>query len=255
MFRLASARYAANMQEANADVDKVQNAWLEELRQFVDEHRHAPMRPRRCCRWASPMSFPAKSGRRSIAMPPSPRTSRFGFRPQGSRRSATARKAPASRWSFPARACRRQARVRTVAARGCPYFVHYWATWCEPCKVDIAEIRELYAKYGPKKFQVVGVVLDSDKDQLAKFFAAKPIRAPQMHEAGGLDGRLAEELGVLTLPTMILVDADGKVADRNLVITDLERKLDTMIGGKSAARIGFARWGAVRYRPDHRPAV
>ena len=69
-----------------------------------------------------------------------------------------------------------------------------------------------------------------DKEQLAKFLAAKPIPWPQLHEAGGLDGRLAEELGVLTLPTMFLVGADGNVIDRNLVITDLEKKLDTLVG-------------------------
>jgi len=53
---------------------------------------------------------------------------------------------------------------------------------------------------------------------------------PQLHESGGLDGRLAEELGVLTLPTMFLLDAQGNVVDRNLVITDLEKKLDSLLG-------------------------
>ena len=41
---------------------------------------------------------------------------------------------------------------------------------------------------------------------------------------------LAEELGVLTLPTMFLLDAEGKVVDRNLVIADLEKKLEEMVG-------------------------
>jgi hypothetical protein len=98
--------------------------------------------------------------------------------------------------------------------------------------VDIAQIRELYTKYGPKKFAVVGVALDTDKEQLAKYLQGKPIPWPQLHETGGLDGRLAEELGVLTLPTMLLIDADGKVVDRSLVITDLEKKLEAMVGGK-----------------------
>jgi thiol-disulfide isomerase/thioredoxin len=110
--------------------------------------------------------------------------------------------------------------------------VHYWATWCEPCKVDIAQIRELQAKYGPKKFVAVGIALDNDKAALAKFLQAKQLGWPQLHDAGGLDGRLAEELGILTLPTMLLLDAEGKVVDRNLVITELEKKLETLVGGK-----------------------
>jgi thiol-disulfide isomerase/thioredoxin len=114
--------------------------------------------------------------------------------------------------------------------KGVPVLVHYWATWCEPCKVDIAQIKELYAKYGPKKFAVVGIALDSDKAQLAKYLGQKPLPWPQLHEGGGLDGRLAEELGVLTLPTMFLLDAEGKVVDRNLVIADLEKKLEELVG-------------------------
>jgi hypothetical protein len=88
------------------------------------------------------------------------------------------------------------------------------------------------AKYGPKKFAVVGIALDSDRSQLEKFLKSKPIAWPQLHEAGGLDGRLAVELGVLTLPTMILLDAEGKVIDRNVVITELEKKVDALLEGK-----------------------
>ena len=79
---------------------------------------------------------------------------------------------------------------------------------------------------------MVGFALDSDKSQLEKFLRSKPIAWPQLHESGGLDGRLAEEMGVLTLPTMILLDADGKVVDRNVVITDLEKKVDAMLEAK-----------------------
>lgn len=44
-FRLASARYAVNMQGADADIDKAQRAWLEELRKFIEEHPSAPDTP------------------------------------------------------------------------------------------------------------------------------------------------------------------------------------------------------------------
>jgi peroxiredoxin len=110
--------------------------------------------------------------------------------------------------------------------------VHYWSTDCEPCKVDLAQIRELFGKYGPKKFAVIGVALDGDKAKLAKFLKAKPLPWPQLHESGGLDSRLAEEFGVLALPTMMLVDAKGNVVDRNVSITDLERKLEAVLDGK-----------------------
>ena len=39
---------------------------------------------------------------------------------------------------------------------------------------------------------------------------------PQLYEPGGLDSPLANALGILTLPTMLLVDKEGKVVNRNL---------------------------------------
>jgi len=228
-FRLASARYAAGMQEPGADVSKVQAAWLDDLKQFVEKHPQSPDAAEAMLQMGISDEF---SGNEKEAL------ERYAAIVKGFPDSQSARKARG--------AARRLESVgkplalsgtgldgRPVAVeslRGRPVLVHYWATWCEPCKVDIAQIRELYAKYGPKKFAVVGIALDTDKAQLAKFLAAKPIPWPQLHEAGGLDGRLAEELGVLTLPTMFLVDAQGNVVDRNLVITDLEKKLEAILG-------------------------
>ena len=231
MFRLAQARYAANMQQSGADIDKVQAAWLEELQAFVAKYPASPDAAEAMLQMGIADEF---SGKEREAL---------------ERYAAIVKDFPES---VPARKARGAARrlesvgkplslsgvavdgrqVSLESLRGTPVLVHYWATWCEPCKVDIAQIRELAAKYGPKKFAVVGIALDSEKSQLEKFLQAKPIAWPQLHEAGGLDGRLAEELGILTLPTMILLDAEGKVVDRNVVITELEKKIDALLEGK-----------------------
>ena len=231
VFRLAQARYAANMQQPGADVDKVQAAWLEELQAFVAKHPASPDAAEAMLQMGIADEF---SGKEREAL---------------ERYAAIVKNFPES---IPARKARGAIRrlesvgkplslsgvaldgskVSLESLRGTPVLVHYWATWCEPCKVDMAQIRELVAKYGPKKFAVVGIALDSEKKELEKFLKAKPLGWPQLHEAGGLDGRLAEELGVLTLPTMILLDAEGRVVDRNVVITELEKKLDALVAGK-----------------------
>jgi len=229
-FRLASARYAAAMQQPGADVAKVQATWLEELKQFVEKYPQAPDAAEAMLQMGISDEF---SGNEKEAL------ARYAAIVQGFPESLSARKArgAARRLESVGKPLALSGTgvdgkpVSVESLRGRPVLVHYWATWCEPCKVDIAQIRELYAKYGPKRFAVVGIALDTDKAQLAKFLASKPTPWPQMHEAGGLDGRLAEELGVLTLPTMFLLDAQGNVVDRNLVISDLEKKLESLLGG------------------------
>ena len=228
-FRLASARYAAAMQAAGADVGKVQTAWLEELAGFVKDHPTAPDTAEALLQMGIADEF---GGNEEDAL------SRYeaivkDFPDSGSAkkaRGASRRLQSVGKTLALAGTAVDGSSVSLESLKGVPVLVHYWATWCEPCKVDIAQIKELYTKYGPKKFAVVGIALDTDKAQLAKSLGQKPIPWPQLHEAGGLDGRLAEELGVLTLPTMFLLDAEGKVVDRNLVIADLEKKLEEMVG-------------------------
>jgi thiol-disulfide isomerase/thioredoxin len=228
-FRLASARYAAAMQAPGADVTKVQTAWLEELAAFVKDHPTAPDAAEALLQMGIADEF---GGNEDDAL------ARYeeivkGFPDSGSAkkaRGASRRLQSVGKTLALSGTAVDGSNVSLDSLKGVPVLVHYWATWCEPCKVDIAQIKELYTKYGPKKFAVVGIALDTDKAQLAKYLGQKPIPWPQLHESGGLDGRLAEELGVLTLPTMFLLDAEGKVVDRNLVIADLEKKLEEMVG-------------------------
>jgi len=228
-FRLASARYAAAMQAPGADVGKVQAAWLEELAAFVKDHPTAPDTAEALLQMGMADEFDDNE-KNALARY---ETIVRDFPDSGSAkkaRGASRRLQSVGKTLALSGTAVDGSSVSLESLKGVPVLVHYWATWCEPCKVDMAQIKELYTKYGPKKFAVVGIALDTDKAQLAKYLGQKPVPWPQLHEAGGLDGRLAEELGVLTLPTMFLLDAEGKVVDRNLVIADLEKKLEEMVG-------------------------
>ncbi|MFM8434606.1 MAG: redoxin family protein, partial [Planctomycetia bacterium] len=228
-FRLASARYAAGMQQPNADIGKVQAAWLDDLKQFVEKHPQAPDAAEAMLQMGISDEFSGSEKEALVRYAAIVKD--FPESPSARKARGAARRLESVGKPLALAGSGLDGRPVTLQSlRGKPVLVHYWATWCEPCKVDIAQIRELYAKYGPKKFAVVGIALDTDKTALAKFLAAKPIPWPQLHESGGLDGPLAEELGVLTLPTMLLLDAQGNVVDRNLVISDLEKKLDGLVG-------------------------
>jgi thiol-disulfide isomerase/thioredoxin len=227
-FRLASARYASRMLPPEADVEEVQAAWLAELAEFVEAYPEAEDAAEAMLQISIADEF---SGREPEAL---------------QRYQAIAQRYPDSPSAAKARGAAR--RLQSVGQpldltgttvdgkqlslsqfKGVPVLVHYWATWCEPCKVDMARIRELQERYGRQKLAVVGIALDGDTGALQQFLAARPLPWPQLHESEGLDGRLAEELGVLTLPTMLLLDKDGVVVDRNLMVTDLEKRLDEQI--------------------------
>ncbi len=101
--------------------------------------------------------------------------------------------------------------------------VQYWATWCQPCIADMPLLEKLREKY--KDFEVVGVNLDNDKQDMLAFLRENDPRWPQLYEEGGLESRFATEMGIQTLPTMILIDKQGKVVDRNIRAQELQTEV------------------------------
>jgi thiol-disulfide isomerase/thioredoxin len=228
-FRLASARYAAGMLTENADLEAVQNAWLTDLQAFVEAYPASQDAAEALLQIGIAEEFSGNEGaavQRYLQI-----AEAFPGSPAARKAAGAARRLESVGKPLALAATTSDGKPFSLASlKGTPVLVHYWATWCEPCKVDIARIRELRESFGEQRLAVVGISLDADRESLANYLRSNGIPWVQLYEEGGLDGRLAEELGVLTLPTMILLDAEGKVVDRNVMITDLEKKLGDLIG-------------------------
>ena len=89
-------------------------------------------------------------------------------------------------------------------------------------------LKELMTKYG-QSFTVLGVSLDTNAKDLNAYLAENRLPWPQIYEEGGLDSLPANQLGILTLPTMILVDQEGKVVNRNIAIADVEAEVKKLL--------------------------
>ena len=118
--------------------------------------------------------------------------------------------------------------VDLALLRGKVVLIQYWATWCVPAKADMATLKELANKYG-RSFAIIGVSLDNSLKELNAYLAENPLPWSQIYEEGGLDSRPANALGILTVPTMILVDQQGKVVSRNVSVADLETELKRLV--------------------------
>lgn len=108
--------------------------------------------------------------------------------------------------------------------------IHYWATWCEPCKEDMKELKVLHDRYARRGFDIIGVNLDSSVAEAKRYLTSNPLPWKQIYDEGGLDGRLANEMGVMTLPLMLLVDDKGQVLNRNIHLSEVEDELKRVVG-------------------------
>ena len=96
--------------------------------------------------------------------------------------------------------------------RGKAVLLNFWATWCEPCKIEMPWFVDLQKKYGPQGLQVVGVAMDDASPKEVADFAQKlgvnyPIVIGK-EEVGTQYG------GVQFLPSTFYISRDGKILDR-----------------------------------------
>jgi thiol-disulfide isomerase/thioredoxin len=110
--------------------------------------------------------------------------------------------------------------------------VLFWATWCKPCTEDLPQIRALYATYHDRGFEILGVNLDLSAEPVTGYLKQHRVTWPQIHQPGGLESKPAEEFGIISLPTMFLVDSNGKVVSRNVSIDDLKTMVPEQIKKK-----------------------
>jgi thiol-disulfide isomerase/thioredoxin len=95
--------------------------------------------------------------------------------------------------------------------------VNFWATWCEPCKVEIPWMIEFQQKYGPRGFTILGVSMDEDgKKAIQPFLDKERFDVNGQKEAMsypillGSDAIAEKFGGILGLPTSMLFNRDGK---------------------------------------------
>jgi thiol-disulfide isomerase/thioredoxin len=115
-----------------------------------------------------------------------------------------------------------------ASRQGKAVLIQYWATWSDLSKADMPLLKELRNKY--KDLEVVGVCLDNDPQAMMAFLKQNDPRWPQLFEEGGLENsRYAVELGIQIVPTMILIDKQGKVVNRNIRADELEAELQRIL--------------------------
>jgi thiol-disulfide isomerase/thioredoxin len=110
------------------------------------------------------------------------------------------------------------------AFKGKSILLQFWSTTSDAAKRDMPVLKELMSKYG-KNFVIIGVSLDYDRKDLEKYLTENRLPWPQVYEPGGLDSPPANQLGILTVPTMMLINPQGKVVSKNIQATDVEAEL------------------------------
>ena len=102
--------------------------------------------------------------------------------------------------------------VHLADYKGKAVLLNFWATFCQPCKIEMPWFVDLQNKYAADGLQVVGVAMDDASEADIAAFAKKlgvnyPILIGQ-ESTGEAYG------GIPFLPTTFYINRDGKVVDK-----------------------------------------
>ena len=131
---------------------------------------------------------------------------------------------------------------RLADLRGRAVLLNFWATWCEPCRVEMPSLQQLAEIYGADKLVVLAVNFREGPRRIRQYVQSSGMNLPVLLDP---DGEIARQWGANVFPTSILIDSDGKPVQRirgevDWTGRDAEKLIDALFkrdaGATTAAR-------------------
>jgi thiol-disulfide isomerase/thioredoxin len=119
--------------------------------------------------------------------------------------------------------------VRLDAYKGKVVLVNFWATWCEPCQIEIPWLIEMQQKYSSKGFTILGVDVDDENNKEVSAYVSKEVfnvngqKLPMNYPILRGNDAVADKFGgLLGYPTSFLISRDGKIVKKVQGLLDFE---------------------------------
>ena len=127
--------------------------------------------------------------------------------------------------------------VQLADYKGKAVLLNFWATFCQPCKIEMPWFVDLQNKYGPEGLQVIGVSMDdASETDIAKFAQKLGVNYPIVI---GQESTSEAYGGIPFLPTTFYISRDGKVVDKVFGLkgkSEIEESVKKALSGGGAVQ-------------------
>ena len=92
--------------------------------------------------------------------------------------------------------------------KGQVVMVNFWATWCGPCQQEMPLLDQMYKKYKPAGFTLIGVNVDKDAPPVKELLARKPVSFPVLLDPAN---QVSKAYHVDEMPSSVIIDRKGEI--------------------------------------------
>ena len=103
--------------------------------------------------------------------------------------------------------------------------IDFWASWCNPCRKEIPNLKKIYKEYADKGFQIISISIDKKKADWEKALKEENLEWPNFLD----NGDVAIAYKVKMIPTMYLIDTNGVMVGEDLRGEALAEKLGQLL--------------------------
>ena len=96
--------------------------------------------------------------------------------------------------------------------KGQVVMINFWATWCGPCRQEMPLLQDIYAKYKPMGFTLIGVNVEPKTGDPEGWLSKlpKPVTFPVAFD---VDSKVSKLYNVAGMPTTVFIDRKGNVRE------------------------------------------
>jgi peroxiredoxin len=92
--------------------------------------------------------------------------------------------------------------------KGQVVMVNFWATWCGPCQQEMPLLDQMYKKYKPAGFVLLGVNVDKEAPAVKELLARKPVSFPVLLDP---TNAVSKTYHVDEMPSSVIIDRKGAI--------------------------------------------
>lgn len=106
--------------------------------------------------------------------------------------------------------------IQLSSFRGKYVFLDFWASWCQPCRMENPELIKVYDKYRVDGFEIIGVSFDKRRDYWLQAIEQDGLEWKHVSDLKYFDSEMIGLYNIVHVPTTILLDQQGKIIAKNI---------------------------------------